>query len=81
MRVVIKKETLKLRRACDAAYTSPEWDETLQALVYSDFDKTVKRLMSTPEGVKHLAWHVHHKHVPMTQVQFESLKKKAGISQ
>lgn len=75
MRVVIDKATLKRHRACNAAYTSPEWDEGLQALVYADWDQSVERLIAMgPRGWDHLEWHVRHKLVPMTMDEFTALR-------
>lgn len=76
-RIVIDKATLKQRRACRAAYTSPEWDEKLQALVFSDWDKTVARLIAKGrEGIDQLEWWVRQKLVPMTVEQLEQIKKE-----
>lgn len=81
VRVVIDKATLKRHRACDAAYTSPEWDESLQALVYADLDRSVQRLLAMgDEGVKHLRWHVRHKLVPMTEIDLEAKIRSYGES-
>ena len=76
-RVVITKSTLEQHRACLAAYISPEWDEKEQALIYSDWDKTVERhIAKGVEGLGWLEWLVRHKLVPMTQEQFDALKKE-----
>ena len=76
-RVVIDNETLRRHRSCRAVYASPEWDAKLQALVYSDWDKTVERhiKMGAP-GFDRLEWLVNHKLVPMTKEQFDALKKE-----
>lgn len=76
-RIVIDKATLKRHRACRDAYTSPEWDEKLQALVFADWDKTVARLLAKgPKGLEQLEWWVNHKLVPMTAEQFAAIKKE-----
>ena len=76
-RIVIDKATLKNRRACPAAYTSPEWDEKLQALVFTDWDKTVARLLAKgQEGLDQLEWWSRQKLVPLTPEQFAALKKE-----
>ena len=76
MRVVIPKATLKQHRACVAAYTSPEYDEGEQALVYADWGKTVERHIAMgPEGIFRLEWFVNHKLVPMTPEELAALKK------
>lgn len=80
MRVVIDNATLRKHRSCKAVYSNPEWRADLQALVLEDFDKSVERYLSTPKGVEHLAWHVRHKLVPMTEEQFEAAKKAHGVS-
>jgi hypothetical protein len=76
-RIVVDKATLKRHRACRAAYTSPEWDEKLQALVFNDWDKTVARLLAKgQEGVDQLEWWVRQKLVPMTAEEFAKIKKE-----
>jgi hypothetical protein len=76
-RIVVSKATLKQRRACRAAYTSPEWDEKEQALVFSDWDKTVARLLAKgQEGIDQLEWWVRQKLVPMTTDEFAKIKKE-----
>jgi hypothetical protein len=78
-RVIIDRLTLKRNHACLAAYASPEWDEKLQALVYSDWDKTVARHVAMgPQGFDRLEWLVRHKLVPMTKEQFDALKEAHG---
>ncbi len=78
MRVAIDKATLKRNRACRAAYTSPEWNESEQALVYSDWAQTIKRLLSSPGGTDQLEWLVTHKLVPMTAEEFAEIKATRG---
>lgn len=79
MRVVIPKATLKRHRACTAAYTSPEYDEGEQALVYSDWGKTVERHIAMgPEGLFRLEWLVAQKLVPMTEDELAAIKKRVG---
>jgi hypothetical protein len=78
MRVVLDKATLKRHRACRAAYSSPEWDAKLQVLVYEDWDATVERLLSKPEGLEQIEWFVNHKLVPMTSDEFAALKNTQG---
>ena len=79
MRVVIPNATLRRHRSCRAAYSSPEWDEKEQALVYSDWDKTVERhLAMGQDGIERLEWLVRHELVPMTVDEFAALK--AGVS-
>jgi hypothetical protein len=78
VRVVIPKAELKRHRACNAAYTSPEWDVKEQALVYSDFWLTTVRLLSTTEGTEQLEWLVNHKLVPMTKEEFVAKKAERG---
>ena len=80
MKVVIDKDTLKRHRACRAAYSSPEWDEEKQALIYSDWNATISRLLARPGGLDMIEWFVNHKLVPMTEAEFEMLKKKHGGS-
>jgi hypothetical protein len=74
MRVVILKADLKRNRACKSAYTLPEWDEELQALVFEDWDAEVQKLLSSPEGTERLEWRVAHKLVPMTIDEFSAAK-------
>lgn len=80
MRVVIDKATLKRHRACPDAYTSPEWSEQEQALVY-EWPATIDRLLAKPakangtnSGLDQLEWLVRHKLVPMSAEEFEALK-------
>jgi hypothetical protein len=82
MKVVIPRAVLKQNRACSAAYVSPEWDEKEDAIVFSDWDKTVQRLLAKPngEGLDQLDWYVAHKLVPMTASEFAELKRKHGGS-
>ncbi len=58
MKITIDRDTLKRHRACRAAYSSPEYDEKLQALVYSDWDATVQRLLARPGGLEMIEWFV-----------------------
>lgn len=77
MKVVIDNATLRWHRSCRATYTSPEWDAKLQALVYSDWDKTVARLLAKgQDGIDQLEWFVNHKLVPMTAEQLAKIKKE-----
>lgn len=77
MKVVIPKAVLDQHRACTAAYTSPEYDAEQEALVYSDWDKTVERLLAKgKEGIDMLDWHTFNKLVPMTRDEFKAVKKK-----
>ena len=49
----------------------------LQALVYSDWDKTVQRLLKKgQDGIDQIEWFVNHTLVPMTKEQFDALKKE-----
>jgi len=76
-RVVLPRALLKQHRACRAAYTSPEWDEKEQALIYSDWAKTVERHIAMgQEGLDRLQWFVNHKLVPMTQAELDAIKKE-----
>lgn len=73
MRVVIDKATLKRHRACVAAYTSPEWDEATQSLVYADLHRSIRRLLAMgPDGVKHLRWLAGHKLIPIPKDALEA---------
>jgi hypothetical protein len=87
IRVAIDKATLKLHRACRAAYTSPEWNEAEQALIYEDWDATVKRHLAMGFdkdgihiGLYRLEWFVNHGLVPMTREELNALKKAHGGS-
>lgn len=68
VQVVISKNKLEQLGACKAYLTSPEWNG--EALVYSDWDATVKRLMSTGPGVTYLGFLVAKELVPMTKEEF-----------
>ena len=73
MQVIITKAQLEANRACKAYLTSPEWNG--EALVYSDWDATVKRLLTTRSGTVYLDYLVAHGLVPMTKDEFVALKK------
>jgi hypothetical protein len=80
VRVVIDNAALRRNRSCKGAYTSPEWDESAQALVYSDWDATVKRLLDKGQlGADELEWFIHHKLVPMTMAEFIAAKAAHGV--
>lgn len=68
-RVVVTKAQLETAHACRAYLKSPEWDG--EALVYSDWDATVKRLLSTSAGVGYLNFLVVRGLVPMTLDEFK----------
>jgi hypothetical protein len=74
MQVVIPKEKLEALRACDAYTKSPEWNG--EALVYSDWDATVIRLMSTGPGITFLGYLVKNELVPMTKEEFKKARAK-----
>jgi hypothetical protein len=75
MQVVITKDRLVASNACPVYLDSPEWDKEQQALVYSDWDATVVRLLSTPRGTKYLGFLIKSELVPMTQAQFTEVRK------
>jgi hypothetical protein len=72
MQVVIPKEKLEALKACDAYIKSPEWNG--EALVYSDWDATVRRLMSTGPGITFLGYLVKNELVPMTKEEFRQAR-------
>ena len=74
MRVIITKGQLLAARACAAYLDSPEWDEEQEALVYKNWDKTVKRLASNKEGLTFLGWLVGRSLVPMPRLQFRRMR-------
>lgn len=80
MRVVIDNEALRRNRSCKGAYTNREWDPALQALVFSDWEESVKELLSTEKGLARLEWYVRHKLVPMTMSEFIAAKAALGGS-
>lgn len=65
MRVVVPKEKLEQAKACKAYLKSPEWNG--EALLYSDWSKTVERLLSTRAGTTYLGFLVARGLVPMTK--------------
>jgi len=75
MQVVIPISALKERKACLVYLQSPEWDSEREALVYTDWAKTVTRLMSTPNGRIWLGWLAGAKLVPMSVGEFNALRK------
>lgn len=78
MRVVIDNAALRKNRSCKGAYTNREWDPELQALVFPDWDASIKELLSTPKGLARLEWYVRHNLVPMTMTEF--ITAKSGVS-
>jgi hypothetical protein len=80
MRVVIDNAALRKARSCKGAYTNREWDPALQALVFPDWDASVKELLSTPKGRARLEWYARHNLVPMTLDQFIAAKAALGVS-
>ncbi|MGH3303684.1 MAG: hypothetical protein ACRDOK_18795 [Streptosporangiaceae bacterium] len=75
MQVIIPKSSLVKYHACAAAYSSPEWSDAKEALVYPDWSASVERMMSTPMGRSHLDWLIVHKLVPMTAAEFFEVRK------
>jgi hypothetical protein len=64
--VTLKKADLDAKKPCAPWYLeSPEWDKTQEALVYKDFDATVRRLLASNTGRERLKWLVRHALVPM----------------
>jgi hypothetical protein len=80
VRVVITNEQLRRNRSCKGAYTNPEWDPKENALVFADWDSSVKELLSTPKGIARLDWYVLHKLVPMTADELVAAKTAHGVS-
>lgn len=80
MEVIIDNATLRRHRSCKGAYTDLEWDEERQAIVIKDWDATVKRLLTTPDGIEKLKWSVRHKIVPMTDIELTAILKEHGVS-
>jgi hypothetical protein len=75
MQVVITKDQLEKVHACTRYLNSPEWDAGQQALVYSDWEATIARLLSSRRGTMYLEFFVVHELVPMTKSQFLEAKK------
>jgi hypothetical protein len=74
--VVITKDQLEAGGPCQPFHLkSPEWDEEREALVYEDWEATVKRLSSTKDGLTQLGWLVAHNLVPMTRLEFRAVRK------
>lgn len=81
MRVVVTKDQLKSNRACAVYSKSPEWDSGQEALVYSDWTKTIERLLSSRAGAEQLGWLVAHGLVPMTKSELiDAVKARGGIN-
>lgn len=74
MRVVIDNATLRKYRSCKGAYTNREWDPELQALVFPDWEASVKELMATTKGQARLEWYISNGLVPMTMAEFIAAK-------
>lgn len=76
MEVVVTKDQLEKASACRVYLESPEWDKERQALVYPDWEATVKRLLSTRAGMSYLSFLVTYGLVPMTKEQLKAAKKE-----
>jgi len=81
MQVVITKDQLEKSSACLVYLDSPEWDTSRQALVYSDWEKTVERLMSTRAGTTYLDFLVVRKLVPMTTAELAQKRQVARLAE
>lgn len=73
MQVVITIARLKGSNACSVYLDSPEWDNEQQALVYTDWEASVARLLSTRAGTAHLSFLVSRELVPMTREEFKTV--------
>lgn len=76
MRVVVTKQQLTEGGSCGMHLDSPEWNAKEEALVFADWDKTARRLLSTEGGVRRLRWLVERGLVPMTVAEFETARAK-----
>lgn len=74
MQVVITKAQLEAVPACQAYLKSPEWNG--EALVYADWNATVKRLLSSGYGITYLGFLVKNKLVPLTVNEFRALRSQ-----
>jgi len=79
MRVVVTKDQLKSNNACAVYSKSPEWDAKKEELVYTDWTKTVERLLSNRAGMGQLSWLVGKGLVPMTKGELTEALKLRGI--
>ena len=70
MQVTITEGQLKASNACPVYLDSPEWDDEQRALVYSDWESTATRLLSTRAGTGYLQFLVSRALVPMTAEEF-----------
>jgi len=77
MSFIITKAQLDEHHACDAYLRSPEWDPAQQALVFTDWPKSVAWRLSTRTGTHNLDWLVAHKLVPMTKEEFIAARSAA----
>ena len=75
--VTITQAELKANNACSAYLKSPEWNG--EALVYSNWDATAQRLLSTRSGITYLDWLIAHKLVPMTLAEFTAARAAHGV--
>jgi hypothetical protein len=76
MQVTIPKSKLEEAGPCRAYFLdSPEWNG--EALVYVDWAKSAKRLLSTRLGTVQLDWLVKNKLVPMTSEEFLAARAAA----
>jgi hypothetical protein len=80
MLIIIPKAQLDAAQPCTPRYytSSPEWDEAQEALVYTDWDATVTRLMSRHFGRFFLGWLVERRLVPMTPSDLKAALKARG---
>lgn len=77
MQVIITKDQLEKAHACSVYSKSIEWDESRQALVYSDWGKTVERLLATRAGTAYLDFLVVRGLVPMTKEALTEARAKS----
>jgi hypothetical protein len=76
MQVVIPKAKLEEASPCrDYFLDSPDWNG--EALVYANWEETVRRLLSTRKGTVQLNWLVDNGLVPMTSEEFVAARAAA----
>ena len=75
MDVILEESKLKELGVCSEYLKSPEWDEGRRALVYTNWDRTVARLLERRETAAYLKKLIAHGLVPMTENQFREARE------
>lgn len=79
--VIITKDQIEKSGPCAPFHLeSPEWDAERNALVYKDWEATVKRLSASEKGRTQLSWLVARNFVPMTRLELRKARRNANAA-